>query len=97
MCGMWKKTAVAAGLALALAASPVLSGAAQAEEPSVGQKVDEAMQRALSLMERFIGAIPGYEAPEITPEGDIIIRRKRPNAGTGADDDKPLPEGQRRV
>ncbi len=83
----------AAGLALALAASP----AALAEEPSVGQQVDEAMQRALNLLERFIGAIPGYEAPEITPEGDIIIRRKRPELGPGADKDKPLPEGQRRV
>jgi hypothetical protein len=90
---MWKKTAAVAVLALALAASP----AARAEEPSVGQRVDEAMQRALNLMERFIGAIPGYEAPEITPEGDIIIRKKRPNSGPDAADDKPLPEGQRRV
>lgn len=90
---MRKRTAAAAGLALALAASP----AARAEEPSVGQKVDEVMQRALDLMERFIGAIPGYEAPEITPEGDIIIRRKRPDAGPDASDDKPLPEGQRRA
>ena len=52
---MWKKTAAVAGLALALA----VSLAARSEEPSVGQKVDEAMQRALNLMERFIGAIPG--------------------------------------
>ena len=77
---MWKKKAAVAGLALALA----VSLAARSEEPSVGQKVDEAMQRALNLMERFIGAIPGYEAPEITPEGDIIIRRKRPNSGPDA-------------
>lgn len=90
---MWKKTAAIAGLALALAASPT----ARAEERSVGQKVDEAMQRALNLMERFIGAIPGYEAPQISPEGDIIIRRKRHDSGPGAADDKPLPEGQRRV
>ena len=90
---MRKKTAAVAGLALVLAAPP----AVWAEEPSVGQRVDEAMQRALNLMEHFIGAIPGYEAPEITPEGDIIIRKKRPNSVPDADDNKPLPEGQRRV
>lgn len=80
----------AAGLALALAASPV----ALAEEPSVGEKVDEAVQRALDVMQRFIGAIPGYEAPEIMPNGDIIIRRKQSSNG---EDQKPLPEGQRRI
>lgn len=87
---MIKRVLAAAGLALALAASP----AAKAEEPSVGEKVDEAMQRALDAMRRFIGAIPGYEAPEITPEGDISIRRKRPSESA---DEKPLPEGQRRI
>ena len=90
---MRKKTAAVAGLALVLAASP----AVWAEEPSVGQKVNEAMQRALNLMERFIGVIPGYEAPEVTREGDIIIRRKRPDTVPDAADNKPLPEGQRRV
>lgn len=90
---MRKRTAAAAGLALAFAASP----AAWAEEPSVEQKVDEVMQRALDLIERVIGASPGYEAPEIMPEGDIIIRRKRPDAGPDAADGKPLPEGQRRA
>jgi len=78
---------------LVLAAPP----AVRAEESSVGQKVDEAMQGAFNLMERVIGAIPGDKAPEITPEGDIIIRRKRPDKGPDAADDKPLPDGQRRV
>ena len=30
-------------------------------------------------LEAFVEGIPQYEMPEITEEGDIIIRRKRPD------------------
>jgi hypothetical protein len=30
----------------------------------------------LEAMDLFLKSIPQYEAPQITPEGDIIIRRK---------------------
>lgn len=38
----------------------------------------EGVERMLDAMELFLQAIPQYEAPEITPEGDIIIRRRNP-------------------
>ena len=36
------------------------------------------MQPALRELARLIGDIRNYEAPEVLPNGDIIIRRKRP-------------------
>lgn len=36
------------------------------------------MQPALQELARMIGDIRNYEPPEVLPNGDIIIRRKRP-------------------
>lgn len=94
---MWKQFAAVVGLTLALAASPATP--AFADEPTVGQKLDQAVERALSMIKRFMAVVPGYEAPEITPEGDIIIRKIRPDAPAPNSDaeQKPLPDGQRRT
>lgn len=40
--------------------------------------LDAGMRDAMRSVEKFIDEVPGYEAPEVTPEGDIIIRKKRP-------------------
>ena len=37
------------------------------------------MKMILDALELFIQNIPQYEAPEILDNGDIIIRRVRPN------------------
>ncbi len=37
----------------------------------------ESIEKLLRAMELMLDSIPQYEAPEITEEGDIIIRRKR--------------------
>ncbi len=39
----------------------------------------EGLKDILQALELFIQSIPQYEMPEVTPEGDIIIRRKRPD------------------
>ena len=69
------------------------------EERSLGERLDEAvkdldaaMQDALRSVERLIEDVPGYEAPEVLPNGDIIIRKKRPPG----DEDAPSPQ-QREV
>jgi hypothetical protein len=36
------------------------------------------MEPALRDLERVIEGLDAYEAPEVLPNGDIIIRRKRP-------------------
>ena len=56
-------------------------------------QVDEALERALRSLERFIDRVPGYEAPEIMPNGDIVIRKKPPRP---APEDAP-PAGQRLI
>lgn len=54
--------------------------------------LDEGMRDAMRSVEKFIDEVPGYEAPEVTPEGDIIIRKKRPEPAA-----KPAPTDERQV
>lgn len=37
----------------------------------------EGMEKLFRALELFIESIPQYEMPEVTEDGDIIIRRKR--------------------
>lgn len=82
-----KRIAAICAVSVALLAAP-----AAADDKSLGQQVDDALMRALQSLETFVERFPGYEAPEVTPEGDIIIRKKRP-----ASEDAPPPAGQRRI
>jgi len=72
---------------LPLAAALLIAAPAAAEDKSIGQQVDEAMQKALKSLEAFVEQFPGYKAPEITPDGDIIIRKSRPSAERDAPED----------
>ena len=80
------------GLALGVAL-PLLAGPATAQDKSEG--LDETARRAIEslveAMRSMVAKIPMYEAPEILDNGDIIIRRKRP------DREEKLPEGQTRT
>ena len=67
---------LALGLALVPAGPPSLA-AAQEREESPEQLMREGMERMMRAMELMIEMVPQYEPPELTPEGDIIIRRKR--------------------
>jgi len=67
---------LALGLALASAGAPSLVTAQEREE-SPEQLMREGMERMMRAMELMIEMVPQYEPPELTPEGDIIIRRKR--------------------
>ena len=68
-------------LALAVATAsfqPTLAWARQdPEEAEPGETVREGLERMMRALERFIDMIPQYEVPELTDDGDIIIRRKR--------------------
>jgi hypothetical protein len=81
--------ASALALALILAAGPVSAQPAEpAPPPSLIPEppdiVRESARRFLESVRRLIDQMPVFEAPRITPEGDIIIRRVRP----------PFPEGE---
>lgn len=68
----------AAVLAFALLTTPALAEGPAASDKDLGAEIDEAVKEALRALELFFDRFPGYEAPEVTPEGDIIIRKKRP-------------------
>ncbi len=64
-------------LGLAIGGSPA---AVAADEPPADRPEElarEGMERMLKALELMIEMIPQYEMPEVTEEGDIIIRRKR--------------------
>ncbi|MCR9220044.1 MAG: hypothetical protein NXI21_07435 [Alphaproteobacteria bacterium] len=67
--------------ALALTGALALSGgpaAAQSDDKSVDELAREGIGKIVAALEMLLLTIPTYEAPEILPNGDIIIRRKNP-------------------
>lgn len=64
---------LAAGLVLP--ATPVF---AQDSGQSPTEKLEESVETFLSAIQLFLLAIPQYAAPEVLPNGDIIIRRIQP-------------------
>ncbi len=62
-----------------IGAAPAASSAAShaPEREQAEQMALEAMEQLMRALELFIQSIPQYETPEITDDGDIIIRRKR--------------------
>ena len=71
------------GLALAVPATAPAADEPPEEKPE--ELAREGMERLLRALELFIEMIPQYEMPEVTEEGDIIIRRKRPESAPPPD------------
>ena len=77
-------------IVLALLVLPAAGAWAQQEREEKDHPGEMALEGAAKLMralEALMLMIPQYEMPELTEEGDIIIRRKRPEAER---DDAPL-------
>jgi hypothetical protein len=86
------------GCKLAVVVLTALLPLAAAAQPAT---TDEAARLAREALERMMGAlgsvmssIPQYSAPEILPNGDIIIRRK-PRADSPPE--APVPPDQRKT
>jgi hypothetical protein len=58
-------------------------------QESPKEMLEDATRQALRAFEMMLKAIPQYEAPEILDNGDIIIRRKRPQPEKPAPSDRP--------
>jgi hypothetical protein len=72
--------------------APALKGLrerAQDMEPALRQFVEE-MGPALRDLMSEVGDLSAYHAPEVLPNGDILMRRKTPQEML----DTPLPEGE---
>lgn len=77
----------ALGAALALVAAPA---AAAEEGPAAPAPVEQAVEELRRMMERLddlFRSMPRYAMPEVTEDGDIIIRRIDPSP------DRPAREG----
>lgn len=65
----------------------VLSGPAFADEKRPEDLAVEGIAKIMSALEMFISSIPMYGAPEVLPNGDIIIRRRNPQEQDKAEPD----------
>jgi hypothetical protein len=79
-----RRSIVALPVLMALALPAAAADPETQETPS--ELMSDAMAKMVQALELFVKSIPQYEKPEITEDGDIIIRRKRPDAEPGAPD-----------
>jgi hypothetical protein len=70
---------LAAALALGLAG--LGAHGAQAQDSTLGDAQEEAVEgisKLLQALQMFVKSVPQFAAPEVLPNGDIIIRRIHP-------------------
>jgi len=70
------KKFVLSGFVALMLTNPTLSYAQSNQPPD--QLMENGVKMILDAMKIFIQNLPQYEAPEVLDNGDIIIRRKRP-------------------
>ena len=78
--------AIALTPAVTPAGTPIVGAMAQETDPSPEALAAEGLDKLVSAISLFLKSIPQYEAPEILPNGDIIIRRVQPEDEGGGDD-----------
>jgi hypothetical protein len=69
-------------LAAALAATGVVSSTASAQDSTLEgaqQQAVEGLSKLLDALGMFVKSVPQFAAPEVLPNGDIIIRRIHPD------------------
>ncbi len=86
-------------LAAALATTGVPAAVAQDQGRTAQQQLDElealaqeSIERLMLALEGMLQAVPQFELPEITEDGDIIIRRIRPKPNEGSLDSDDMDE-----
>lgn len=95
-----RRSIVALPILLALTLPAAAAEPESTETPS--EMMTDAMSKIVRALEMMIQSIPQYEKPEITEDGDIIIRRKNPETGRGPPrlpdpDEKKEPEKGRTI
>jgi hypothetical protein len=81
-------------LAIALSTAPIAAASAdslQDETAKAEQLANEALAKMMKALDLLITTVPRYAAPEVLPNGDIIIRRLDPKKDE--DDDEPVETG----
>lgn len=91
---MGRVTVAASGVAMlivSLMGLPVSAQEKTQESGGAGSLFEEGADKILKGLRMLIEDIPQYESPEVQPNGDIIIRRMRPQDQQGV-----TPPGQQR-
>jgi len=65
-----------------------------AEEQAPEEMISEGAGLIINAIELMLLSIPTYEAPEVLPNGDIIIRRVKPGETPTENDDLEAPGEQ---
>lgn len=76
-----------------LVAGPAPSDRGETAEPSPGELAREGLETVLRALNQMLEELPVYGPPRLTPEGDIIIPRIRPEPDMPPGQD---PERERR-
>ncbi|WP_162915021.1 hypothetical protein [Desertibaculum subflavum] len=85
---------MAPALALALGTAQAQAPDKDSKEQGLEETARGAIESLMDVMRTLVDKIPMYEAPVILDNGDILIRRKRPEE---APQPKPAPEGQQKT
>lgn len=75
--------------AISLLAAPIAAASADSLEDNTAeaeQLANEALTKMMRALDLLIMTVPRYAAPEVLPNGDIIIRRLDPEEN----DDEPI-------
>ena len=70
-------------LSAGLALTPAMAQDQQQSLDEAERMAMDAIARMMDALGLFIDSIPQYEAPEVLPNGDIIIRRIHPESDSG--------------
>ncbi len=89
---VWKSL-LSLGTAVSIVLAAPLARAGDPAEDSPQEMLEEGMRSILGALELLLMSIPQYAAPEVLPNGDIIIRRVRPEPGPGPDGGSAPPAG----
>ena len=85
---------LAPALAIALAAGPAMAQQRDQRDKGLEETARSAIESLMEVMRTVIDKIPMYEAPVILDNGDILIKRKRPEE---APQPKPPNESQQKT
>jgi hypothetical protein len=84
---------VAAALALGLAGFGTSALAQESTLQDAQKEAVEGIGRLLEALQMFVKSVPQFSAPEVLPNGDIIIRRVHPDKAPAPEKPKSNDDG----
>ena len=70
-----RRMSIPLAVATLLAVPALAADSTGPAEPTPGEQAKQGFELLLKALEGWIRQLPSYAPPEVTPEGDIIIRR----------------------